>query len=201
MPQISSATSADDSLWQRLQAGEKTALQELFQRYYDNLVRFVSPILKDQDLARDLVQDMFYDLWVKREKIQISSSLKAYLYMACRNTALNRLKREARMQWTEDESDLETLHGTADGTYDRIREKDLQKRLAYALDQLPPKCRQVFELSRFDHLPYKEIAETLEISVKTVENQMTKALQVLRTHLLPHLKVWLGLLWASFFSY
>ena len=199
MPQITGAPISDDALWQQLQQGEKSALQELFHRYYDSLVRFATPILKDQDLARDLVQDLFYDIWVKKEKIQISSSLKAYLYMACRNTALNRLKREARMQWTDDEGELENLHGSTDGTFDRMREKDLQSRLSHALDQLPPKCRQVFELSRFDHMTNKEVADTLEISVKTVENQMTKALQVLRTHLLPHLKVWLGLLFSSLF--
>jgi len=190
---------ADDQLWLKLREGEKQALEQIFHRYYDMLVRFVTPMLKDQEKARDLVQDLFYRLWTKREKIEINTSVKAYLFMACRNQALNTLKREQRMVWTDSEEEMEKQSGLEENTETRIKEKDLQKQLSKALEAIPPKCRQVFELSRFEHHSYKEIADILDISVKTVENQMSKALQILRLHLLPHLKSWVpllfGLLW------
>ncbi len=185
--QLAAANPSDQNLWQQVKLGEQASLKVLFMRYYDPLVRFCTPILKDEERARDLVQDTFFQVWEKREKIEISSSIKAYLYTAVRNRALNTLKREARMQWSGDHTELEPLQEGQDGSYDRMREKDLNTRLQYALSRLPAKCRQVFELSRFEHLSNREVAETLEISVKTVENQMTKALQIMRKELLPYL--------------
>lgn len=188
MPQVATEINGQDLLL-RLKGGDETALKELFFLYYDALVYFASPMLRDEDRARDVVQDVFMRIWSKREELQLTSSLKAYLYMAVRNHALNIIKRENKIELNDDEAEMESKSGTQDGTYDRLREKDLQKRLAFCLDQLPPKCRQVFEMSRFEHFSNKEIAETLEISVKTVENQMTKALQLMRTNLLPYLRL------------
>ncbi|MHB1278825.1 MAG: RNA polymerase sigma-70 factor [Bacteroidia bacterium] len=176
-------------LLDRLRTDDESALKELFHLYYDALVHFVTPMLRDQDRARDVVQDVFFKIWEKRHDLQVTNSLKAYLYMAVRNHALNIIKRENRIELNDDEAVLEAKSGTHDGSYDRLREKDLQKKLAACLDLLPPKCRQVFELSRFEHFSNKDIADTLDISVKTVENQMTKALQLMRSNLLPYLRL------------
>lgn len=199
MPEVAAEFNAQ-GLLDGLRSDDEAALKELFQLYYDALVHFVTPMLRDQDRARDVVQDIFFKIWEKRKELQVTTSLKAYLYMAVRNHALNIIKRENRIELSDDESVLEARSGTHDGSYDRLREKDLQKKLAACLDQLPPKCRQVFELSRFEHFSNKDIAETLEISVKTVENQMTKALQLMRTNLLPYLRSILIIGMSCFFS-
>lgn len=199
MSQIASQQNDQSLLLSRLQAGEQSALKELFFLYYDALVAFARPILKDEERARDMVQDVFFKLWERREDLNISSSLKAYLYMAVKNHALNALKREERMEWTDEESSLEARSGVHEAPYEQLREKDLQRKLSACLDLLPEKCRQVFELSRFDEMSNKEIAACLEISVKTVENHMTKALGMLRKNLLPLLKSLLLPL-ATFFS-
>lgn len=197
MPEVATE-SYPQLLLDRLRTDDESALKELFHLYYDALVHFVTPMLRDQDRGRDVVQDVFFKIWEKRKDLQVNTSLKAYLYMAVRNHALNIIKRENRIELNDDESVLESKSGTHDGSYDRLREKDLQKKLAHCLDLLPPKCRQVFELSRFEHFSNKDIAETLDISVKTVENQMTKALQLMRANLLPYLRLLLilGANWA-----
>ncbi|MDX5321475.1 MAG: RNA polymerase sigma-70 factor, partial [Bacteroidota bacterium] len=159
---------------------------------------FATPMLKDQDRARDMVQDVFSKLWERREELQITASIKAYLYMAVRNHCLNVLKKDERISWTDDETSLELNSSPVESTYRILQEKDLQGKLKTCLDALPEKCRQVFEMSRFDDMSNKEIAETLGISVKTVENQMTKALHHMRAHLLPFLKASLNLLLIYF---
>lgn len=163
-------------------------------RYYDALVRFVVPILKDEDASRDTVQEVFTRIWEKREKLQDDTRIKSYLYMAVRNQAINVLRKEERVQWVNEEQEMEAMAPREESTMKKVEEKDLQSRLQKALDAIPPKCRQVFELSRFEGMSYQQIAEAMEISIKTVENQMSKALQIMRKELLPYLK-FLILLW------
>ena len=156
-------------------------MEQLFRRYYEPLCRYVYGILGDKNavLTEDVVQEVFLKLWKNKTQIQINTSLKAYLYQAARNTALNAIQKEKRHQ------QLETVYMTGRKQSEMKTEEELllnetRQKLQAGLSQLPPKCREVFQLSRFEELSYKEIAQTLNISVKTVENQMGKALKLLR---------------------
>jgi RNA polymerase sigma-70 factor (ECF subfamily) len=186
---LQAAEITDQQLINGLREGKREFLGTLFNRYYDALVRFALPMLKDTDSSRDAVQEVFFRLWNKREELTVNSSVKAYLYMSVKNHCLNLMKKDQRITWINESEELENVGGNSDSTMSHIQEKDLQKRLRDALDSIPPKCRQVFELSRYGGKSYKEIAEMLDLSVKTVENQMSKALQILRVQLLPYLKV------------
>lgn len=136
---------------------------------------------------------MFIQFWEKRAEIMIDSSLKSYMYRAVRNAALNRLKHEkvkaghAAYAMSVGETSTSPLEG--------LEETELHLRIQLALKKLPEQCRVVFEMSRFEELKYSEIAERLDISVKTVENQMGKALRIMREQLhdyLPLIALLLG---------
>jgi len=136
-------------------------------------------ITGDNEKAKDLVQDVFFELWKKREKIEIQSSLKAYLRRAVVNRSLNYIKTQKRFDFGDENFDAQT----ADRTFSaqkNLEAQDLKSALNNAIDSLPAKCKAIFILSRFEKLSHKEIAAKLDISTKTIENQITKALKIVR---------------------
>ena len=161
-------------------------VETLFKVHYASLCRTVYTIVKGKDVAEDIVQEVFLKLLNKREDLVITTSLKAYLFKSAINTALNYAGQAKKLEFLE-ENDLDFIsHSELEENFDfKETEKDVQN----AIDSLPPACRTVFLLSRFEELSYKEIAESLQISVKTVENQMGKALKVLREKLKNYLTV------------
>jgi len=168
-----------------LQKGDKTAFDALFRAYYTPLCYYAASLQNgDRTLAEDLVQQAFVKLWEQRESLQINWSVKAYLYRSVHNAALNQIRAEkVRDRYKQYNADyLEMNHQQASEP-----EPQLKERLQKALSALPAQCRQVFELSRFEELKYREIAEQLDISIKTVESQMGKALKILRTQLADYL--------------
>jgi RNA polymerase sigma-70 factor, ECF subfamily len=174
-----------------LRAGERKGMEWIFYQYYDTLVRFATPILKSEDAARDTVQEVFLNIWRLREQLQVDLNLKAYLFTSVRNKSFNVLKKHEKEAWLSDDAEvLDRIAGNRNATQDLITDRLLQRSLDQALNKIPPKCRQVFHLSRFEGFSYKQIASCLEISEKTVENQMGKALQILRKELLPLLSCW-----------
>lgn len=180
-----------------LKAGERSVFDEIFRAYYQELVGFCMRYVSDQDMASEIVQDMFVKIWIKREDLFVTSSLKAYLYRATQNHALNHLN-QLKIQ---DKYTSYIGFQTADGgnsPLDKLQENDLEKEIKRAVLSLPEKRRQVFEMSRHEGLKNKQIAEKLNISVKTVENQMTKALEQLRNILKEYLPV--GLLFFITFG-
>lgn len=160
-------------------AGDRTAFEALFRQHYRPLCAFALGYLKDGDKAEDLVQDLFFRLWLDRAKLSINTSIKAYLYAAVRNRCLNAVKAGARMHVLDEESAGTTVE-------DAITEDEHSERIARvqaAIEALPEERRKVFKMSRYEGLKYHEIAERLGISVKTVENQMGSALKTLRIEL------------------
>ena len=167
-----------DWLAQLLQDDEK-GLQSIFDRYYKYLVVTAFKVVNDDHQARDIVQDVFFDFWKKRAQHNINISLKAYLRRAVVNRSIDFLRKKKRIGTSEEITDYNQPSNTA-SIQDILETNDLQSALHAAIDGLPERCRQVFSLSRFEDMSHKEIAAKLDISVKTIENQMTKALKILR---------------------
>lgn len=157
--------------------------EELFTSNHKNLCRLANRIVNNKAGAEDIVQDVFLKVWNSRETIQTDRPLEGYLYTATTNAALNYLESLSRLNKFR----KEFVPANEEGTSQNISVKELQAEFQKALDRLPPKCKVIFILSRFEGQRYKQIAEQLNISVKTVENQMGKALEIMREELKPFL--------------
>lgn len=173
-----------DALLDALRAGDAIAFRQLFEQYYPGLVSGLRRFVGEDQQCKDIVQDVFVELWNKRENLQIHTNLGAYLRKASVNKALNHLKQTQRFS-TED---ADRLPETADPQAELLQAQDAleirEQALADAIEALPEKCRQVFVLSRFENMSHKQIAAELGISTKTIENQITKAMRLLREALL-----------------
>lgn len=174
----------DQANLEGLRQGLEAAFDAIFRTYYANLVGFADSILKDRGAAEDTAQDVMVELWRRRSSIVLQTSLRAYLFQATRNRALNHL-RHRRVVARVTPADLTMTQPSAS---DRgLLEGEIGGRLREAVAALPERCREVFTLSRDRGLSYAEIAEALGISIKTVEGQMGKALKLLRAELAPWL--------------
>jgi RNA polymerase sigma-70 factor (family 1) len=176
----------DEHLLQRIQQGDERALEALFKKYYPSLLRFARGIVQTREDAEDIVQGVFIKIWDMRGSLDIHTALKAYLYMAVKNRCFNQLKQNEKKYWM-DESFKDDLRVSTEPVVYTVAVKDLDREIRAAIEKLPPKCGLIFKLSRFEEKSYKEIAAIMEISVKTVENQMGRALQLMRTMLKEHL--------------
>jgi RNA polymerase sigma-70 factor (ECF subfamily) len=176
----------DTELLERLRAGDQRAFDEIFRAHYARLVGVAESIVRDRAIAEEVAQDVMMTVWRLRDTIRVATSLAAYLYRSTRNRALNHVRRERVERAAEPYAG--GLHGTTAPTDAAAAEQELEAATADALERLPPRCREVFELSRVDGLKYAEIAAVLDISVKTVEAQMGKALRIMREELSAFLK-------------
>jgi RNA polymerase sigma-70 factor (family 1) len=182
-----------EQYWQLISKGDKAAFEQVFRLHYQALCRYALPLIKDLDEAEEVVQHVFFNIWNKRAELQVSSSLKSYLYRAVHNDCLNKLKHgRIRTMYAEDYK--KTHDGSFADASATLQAKELGRHIHEALDALPEQCGQVFRLSRFEQLKYSEIAERLGISVKTVENHMGKALKLMRERLKDYLPALLWLL-------
>ncbi|MBL1407145.1 RNA polymerase sigma factor [Sphingobacterium faecale] len=174
---------SDLELVNGLRNGDTSSYTEIYERYSGPLYLFVLKRWEDRDGAKDLVHDFFLKLWEKREVLEISSNLTAYLYTAIRHAMLNQISREKVKTRYIDSflSFLDTVEPK--GTDYLMREREMQKIIEREIDGLHPRMREVFELSRKENLSRKEIAETLGISEETVKNHMHKALKTLKRNL------------------
>jgi RNA polymerase sigma-70 factor (ECF subfamily) len=163
--------------------GEK-AMERIYTLYYNYLCHATYKILKDSVTTEDIVQDVLMEIWKKKETININISLKAYLRRASINKALNFL-RGKKMKFEDDESIKETFVDN-DDSLQRMEYQELSDVIDNTIESLPEKCRLVFSMSRFEYMSYMEIATKLGISVKTVENQISKALRILRASVKEH---------------
>jgi RNA polymerase sigma-70 factor (family 1) len=175
----------DAELIRRLRAGDERALETLFREHYATMVTVVRRIVFAPDVAEELVQDVFFKVWRKREDLAEIDTLRTYLIRAARNTALNHLRRQKLEHAHEEREAAKGEPLTVEATDDGAATSELGEAVTRAIDRLPPRCREVFLLSRDTGLTYGEIATELGISIKTVETQMGRALKTLRILLAP----------------
>lgn len=156
-----------------------TSFESLFRQYYDSLCSYACTFLKEEAGSEDIVQEIFIKIWEQRKDLIGSPQLKFYLFTAVRNNCLTALARNKKKSFCElgDEEVFDEMPLRIEATE---READPKILLAKAMEQLSPKCREVFMLSRLSGQTYQQIADSLEISIKTVENQMGKAIKTLK---------------------
>jgi len=176
-------------LLEGIEKGSEAAFQELFVRYYAQLVVFARKVVIDDDLARELVQDVIVNFYEKRKEIKIHSSLKAHLYQSVRNRCLNQIKHS---QIRRDHHANIYISKKSEEAYvdDKLEETELEQKIYAIIQTLPAQCKRIFELSRFDGITNQEIADQLKLSKRTVETQISKALKVLRNNLSAYLDLW-----------
>jgi RNA polymerase sigma-70 factor, ECF subfamily len=157
------------------------AFQEVFEQYYKPLCRFAGGYISDIDSAEEIVQQVFINLWEHREEIDPQKAIKSYLFTSVKNRCLNYIRDNKKFRNYYLDVELELEIPVSDN--DKTEMADLEKQVADALDKLPEKCREVFMMCRFEDMKYKDVALKLDISQKTVEAQMSKALKILREEL------------------
>jgi len=178
-----------DQLALRIKLGDEQAFELLFRKYYIRLCGFTNKFLDNPEESREIVQDVFMKIWEGREDIDPEDSLKSYLFKISQNLSLNRLRKKKVESRYVEMYKLVYIEHNEFSSFESLFAQELEDNISTAINTIPPKCKRVFELSRKEGLKYSEIAVELNISVKTVEAQMSKALQILRFELKDYLEI------------
>ncbi|MDF1546616.1 MAG: RNA polymerase sigma-70 factor [Bacteroidales bacterium] len=176
-----------------LKRRDKIVFDYIFNYYYSGLCAFCMQFLDDKDAVEDLVQDFFVHLWVKGKDLQINISIKSYLFTSVKNRCLDRIKHRK----VSEKYRKSILFGSSDSELSvdlYFAEAELRHAILTAMEKLPPRSREIFEISRLKGLTNQEISDKLGISKRTVELQISNALKVLRAELAEFMPLWL-ILW------
>lgn len=181
----------DQCLWIRfVESSDTSSFEKLFKKYYLQLTRFSYRYVKSKAIAEEIVQEFFADLWENGEMIDIQGTIKSYYYKAVRNKSLNYLKHQ-QVKNKYDPIWMQQKQTPVIEFHDEKQEQRIKEAIEEAIKSLPERGKMTYKLHRFDGLTYEEIAEVMDISVKTVESQMSRSLKILRerlAHLLPYCK-------------
>lgn len=179
-----------EQFWiQNIRNGDERAFEILFKKYYQLLTRFAWRYVKSNAVAEEIVQEVFTELWAGKENWYVSGSLRPFLYKAVKNNCLNYLKHQKIKHQYDAEWVDETIYPEKP-VYDECREQEIRTAIRDAVEELPIRSKMTYKLHRHDGLTYSEIAEVMDVSVKTVESQMSRTLKILRkrlSYLLPFL--------------
>lgn len=198
---IKEITEEELFLVKRMIDGDIESFKYFFDKYYNDLCNFIHVYLHNKALSEEIAQDLFVYFWENKSCIQIDRSVKSFLFSASRYKCLNLIRDTKNHQRIIAKISKEEPVFIPDQENFCFDTDELKKILAIAVDQLAPKCREIFLLSKVEELSNKEIAARLDISVKTVENQMTIALKKLREYLLPFRgKIFLLFLFSIFYA-
>jgi RNA polymerase sigma-70 factor (ECF subfamily) len=163
-----------------LKEGDRDVFEQIFREFYPLLCNYIRHYTSDKSTAEEVVQDFFCKLWDKHHEIQINTGFSSYLRKSAINHCLNHFRKmDNERKLIDFGANLEAIHGTSD----HESNNELSEHVSKALLELPEKRREIFELSRFEGLKYHEIAEKLNISIKTVETQMARSLEFMRKYL------------------
>jgi RNA polymerase sigma-70 factor (ECF subfamily) len=172
-----------------IRAGNEREFERLFRSFYPRLCAYARTMLAYPEDAEEIVQTLFCRLWEQRDELEVTTSVQAYLFRAVRNASLNHIKK-MQIRDAYKNMNLEDINNNPEFQPDHATQTALRRRIEQGIAELPEQCRLIFKMSRFEELKYKEIADELGLSIKTVENQMGKALKLLRLKLADFL-VWL----------
>ena len=166
----------------KIRKGDINSFEMLFHQFYPGLCSYAETLVKKEEVAEEVVQDVFYNIWKNRESLRINRSWQSYLYRSVYNNSMMYL-RKSRREYLMDEGALPEPAGNVPDPFELMQYHEASELVARVLEDLPSRTRQIFLMNRQEGLKYREIAEQLSISVKTVEANMGKALKALRTHL------------------
>jgi RNA polymerase sigma-70 factor (family 1) len=173
---------SDTELAGLLKSGDHAAFTEIYNRYWAALFRHAQKMLRDEDEAVDIVQDVFTTIWHKNTELTVTSSIRAYLYSAVRNRIISNI-RHAKVHESYLDSLTELIEKGEYVTDEQVRFREFSAQVEEEISKLPPKMREVFELSRNEGMSHRQIAEELNIADETVKKQIYKALKALRVKL------------------
>ena len=176
----------NESIGTLLAQRDEAAFEQVFKTHFKRLHAYAFTILRDEIQAEEMVQQVFFKLWERNENLSLSGSFTAYLYRAVHNESLNYIKHQ-KVRSNHQLNVAYSMKNEVEHPAKKIMAGELEKKIHSALNELPEQCRTIFQMSRFDELKYREIADKLGISVKTVESQMSKALRLLRVKLVDFL--------------
>jgi RNA polymerase sigma-70 factor, ECF subfamily len=179
-------SSDEKNIIDAIKQDDRTVFNTIFLKYHAVLCRISFRVVNDVDVAKDAVQEVFIKLWRNRKELTINSSLEAYLKRAVLNTSLNYI--ESRKKFISLSDVAAAPHYAAENTVEQQQSSDeLSLHIDKAVNNLPIRTKAVFTLIRFEEMSYKEVANSLDISLKAVEKEMMKALKLLREELKDYL--------------
>ena len=168
----------DKGLFKQIKRGNEDALEILFKKYYQQLCLYVQTYVRLPQLSEDIVTDLFTDIWIKRRRINITDNLRSYLYISAKNAALTYLRKKKLDTVSLDDALLNPFEYRHEPV-DNVEQDQMNSAINQILKEIPPRSLQVFILHRFEEMKYSEIAELLQISIKTVGNHMSLAIKVI----------------------
>lgn len=189
-------TPNDQWLFQQIAQGDEQAFETIFHRFTPKLKPFVLGIVKVTSVADEIVQDVFLKLWLNRENLNFVNEPSAWLYRVASNAALNQLKKQAN-EYKHLKNIIAGQGKNPNDILEQLSAKQLQQLIYEAVANLPEKRRQIYLLTREEGLSHKEIAETMNISVNTVKNQVVHALKSIQEHILSNTGVYIPLILLS----
>lgn len=168
----------EQELFERLKNGDYQAFKSLFHQFYPQLCVYADYYLQSSACAEELVSDLFLKIWTDRSKLEVAN-IRSYLYRATKNRSLNLLQKKGLATHLL-RDDIEIPCGETESPLSRLLMKESHLKMNQLISQLPPRRRLIFTMSRVDGLPFKEIAALLDISIRTVEDQVFKAVKALK---------------------
>jgi RNA polymerase sigma-70 factor (ECF subfamily) len=178
----------DRVLFGKMQKGDVKSLEVLFDRYYNSLANFAFLFLRDEEASKGIISELFINLWEKRESIFIQDNLKSYLYKSVRNAIVSLKRKEKWIKVGFEEIEINRIEAITPETL--LLNKEFDEKIESLLLDLPKKAGLVFRMKKIDGLKYKEIADILDISEKTVENHIGNAVKKLKAILEEHPELW-----------
>ncbi|MCW3466903.1 RNA polymerase sigma-70 factor [Chitinophaga nivalis] len=173
---------AASNLWQAFQSGDTTAFEQIFHAHWDRLVQYTSSIITDEALAQDILQNFFIELWEKRSTLPIPRDISAFLVFLLKLRILNALRKED-IRSRHEQQFAALLQSHTNSAAEALQTKEVYSQLQQYMDLLPPRIKQVFQLSRFEHKTIPEIADIMQASEQTIRNQLNTANKRLKLQL------------------